>query len=345
MDTIEDIVKDHIPFTHGSSSKGWQSVYCEVCGDGRKVQGPRGGWLFDGEACFYNCFNCGIEGNFDPNREIPFSKDMWKIFTSFNIPPKDFNAIVEAKSDKDKAPVVKRKVIIPKIDTLPDYFYSINEASDDDDLAFAAKKFLWDHYRIDYRNHNFFLSTGKTKSTDNKDKYLCRVLRPRIIIPAFHNDRMIYWQARTFIGEHPKKYISCDVDNGGNALYGMDYLFKDINKPLYITEGYFDSVHVNGVAAIRSKLSSGRVELLQKSPRHKVVIPDMNHDGMVLADQAIELGWGISLPKILPKSDICEAIRKFGKLYVIKSIVENTYYGLEAELKLKFFKVDNDKYL
>ena len=69
METIEDIVRSYVPFSHGVSSKGWHSVYCEVCGDGNHSKGPRGGWLFSDEACFYSCFNCGIKTNYDPNRD------------------------------------------------------------------------------------------------------------------------------------------------------------------------------------------------------------------------------------------------------------------------------------
>ena len=64
---IEDVVRGHVAFTGRVSSKGWSSTYCEVCGDGKRTQGPRGGWLFVDEIAFYNCFNCGVEGNFDPH--------------------------------------------------------------------------------------------------------------------------------------------------------------------------------------------------------------------------------------------------------------------------------------
>ena len=82
---IEDVVRDHVAFTGKVSSKGWNSTYCGVCGDGSRTQGPRGGWLFVDDMVFYNCFNCSCEGNFDPHREFPFSKKMYKIFSSFDL--------------------------------------------------------------------------------------------------------------------------------------------------------------------------------------------------------------------------------------------------------------------
>ena len=65
---------------------------------------------------------------------------------------------------------------------------------------------------------------------------------------------------------------------------------------------------------------------------------------MNLANQAIEQGWGVSLPDILPATDICKAIELYGKLYVLKAVVDATYYGFEAKLRLKDFQLQNYKF-
>lgn len=347
MDYIEDIVRTYVPLVHGSSSKGWNSVYCEVCGDGHRTKGPRGGWLFDGEACFYSCFNCGISGNFDPNRDSPHSKDMYKILRAFNVPVNDINALILSKIKDDKKIVVrKEKIYLPNI-TPPDFFSPLTEFPDDDILANEARYYLWENYKMTQDNYPFFLSTGKTKSTDSADKYLAKSLRPRIIIPAYQRDRMIFWQARLFVGESTKKYISATVDNSNSVVYGLNNVYDNNTEdcPLYITEGFFDSWHVHGIAVISNTMKSSKVMLLERNRRPKVVIPDYNMDGMHLADQAVELGWGVALPEILPCTDLCKAINHFGKLYVIKSITENTYYSFEAKLRLQEFKLKNRNFL
>jgi hypothetical protein len=76
MSELENIILPHLA-THGVSSSGWHSVYCEHCGDGGRTQGPRGGWLFNDNISFYHCFNAGCDGNVDYQRESPFSSDMW----------------------------------------------------------------------------------------------------------------------------------------------------------------------------------------------------------------------------------------------------------------------------
>lgn len=347
MDTIEDIVRTHVPLIHSPSAKGWNSVFCETCGDGTHSKGPRGGWLFENEMCFYNCFNCSIDGNFDPNRDSPHSKNMYDIFRSFGVPIKDIQALIASKIKTEKGKVLKRqpRVHLPNL-PVPDFFKPMTEFDDDDILAEEARDFLWEKYKITQNDYQFFLSTGKTSSTYSIDVHLCRSLRPRIIIPSYYNGRMIYWQARLFVGESIKKYITVSVEDSQSLMFGMDNLYvNDSESPLYITEGFFDSWHVNGVAILANAMKRGKILLLDRSRRDKVVIPDYNKDGMNLAQQAVELGWGVSLPEILPCTDICKAINKFGKLYVLKTIVDKTYYDFEAKLRLKEFMLENYNFL
>lgn len=344
MANIEDVVRSRIPFVHGVSSKGWHSVYCEVCGDGKRTKGPRGGWNFDGDACFYHCFNCGIDGNFDPHREHPLSKNMFEIFEAFGVTPKDYKSVIVQDLKGEKKAVGKKRIYLPKIDP-PDYFKRLNDFPEDHKLASSARQFLVEKYHMTQDDYPFFLSTGKTKSSNRDDQYRSRYLLPRIIIPAYNNKRMIYWQARIFAGESDQKYLSASVENSSAVVFGLDHLYKDMDRPLYITEGFFDSWHVNGIAIITNKMSQSKIDLLSRSDRPKVVIPDYNMDGMNLADQAVELKWGIALPDILPETDICGAIQHFGKLYVLRSIVENTYLGYQAKARLHEFKSKNQRIL
>lgn len=350
MDNIESVVTGHIPFMYGESSKGWRSVYCEVCGDGTHTKGTRGGWNFDdsGDVCFYNCFNCGIDGNFDPHREHPFSKKMYEIFRAFNIPLNEINELL-IKTSKDPKHTVKRqeRINLPSIPQ-PDFWKLMSEWDDDNPLAEEAREFLWERYHMKDTDYPFYLSTGKTNSDLPDQVYQAKYLKPRIIIPAYNNDRLMYWQARIFFGSDAnKKYISATVENSNAVIYGMNQLYVDDpeNHPLYVGEGFFDMWHLNGVAVITNTMKESKVRLLERSRRPKVIVPDYNKDGMNLANQGIELGWGVALPDVLPANDICKAIELHGKLYVLKSLVEHTYFGFEAKMRLKDFQLQNYKFL
>jgi len=328
--TIEDLVNEHVIF-HGAVAKGWNKVYCEVCGDGSRTKGPRGGWLFNGEMCFYHCFNCGIDGNFDPNREHPFSKDMIKIFDAFNIPSKEYYAIAYAKKvleggTKAKKPInAVNNVAVLEI---PDYFYLLQDASEENIIANKAKEEL--KYRnIDINSYPFFLSNGMSKKGP-REEAIAKSLMNRLIIPIFNqNEELIYYQARALDKDSKKKYINPDTPRS-NIVYGMDQIYSNANTPLYITEGFFDAFHLKGVALLENNITSQQIALLNKSRRKKIFVPDKNSDSSKIVDACIKLGWAVSVPDIGNScKDIDDAIRKYGKLYTLQQVASNVYDNAE----------------
>jgi hypothetical protein len=336
--SIEDVVKGKLVFNRGTSGKGWNLIYCEVCGDGSRTKGPRGGWLFQDEMCFYHCFNCGVDGNFDPNREMPFSKDMRKIFNAFGIEEQEYYTVVnQAKMKNGDQPAAKPKYIdnpIVPID-IPKHFYPLSLAAPDDMYANMAKEFLTTKWFISPKAYDFFLSTGISKDPNPKVQAIAKTLRTRLIIPIFKNGKMIYFQARDLTGTHSKKYINPEENSRSNLIYNFDALYKDLEMPLYICEGFADAFHLDGVAVFENKISRQQIKIIEKTPRQKVVVPDRKGDSYKLAEQALELGWSISLPDIGDCKDITEAIGRYGKLYVLKSIARNIKTGYEAQVALK----------
>lgn len=339
--SISDLVTGYINFSYGINSKGWSRCYCEVCGDGKRTKGPRGGWIFEGDMAFYNCFNCGTEGSFDPHREFPFSKDMRRILDSFGVPSREYNAIVNAeKMSGDKTKQLKKpeKKFIPvQYFDIPEYFYPLQDAKLDNIIANDARKFLREKYALTQDSYSFYLSNGIFNGDDVRESAIAKMLVGRLIIPFFKNGKLIYYQARALNDTSSKKYINMDIPKT-NIIFNMDQLYRNMDRPLYVFEGAMDAIHVDGVAVMENNLSSNQIELLNKSPRKKVIVPDRNADSKKLIELGvIEQGWGISLPEIgSSNKDICEGILKFGKLHVLNSLVKKTYYGQEAKMMARF---------
>lgn len=330
--SIEDIVKPNITI-HGISNHGWNTVYCEHCGDGSRTKGPRGGWLFKGDLAMYHCFNCGVDANFDHTREQPYSKEMWDVLNSFNIPMSDVKKLISEYKLKNNFEVKKTKKVVQKIKTLdvPDYFYPLDTASKKNTIAKSAREFLKER-KIDYRDYPFYLSSGKTKMSVRHEA-ISKSLMNRLIIPFFKNGKMVYYQARA-LSNQKKKYINADTKRSA-IIYGFDKIYSDIDNYLFVTEGFFDAYHLNGVSVQENKLSSPQIELLSQSPRTKVIVPDFNGDSYTLAEQAIELGWGVAFPNFSKKyKDTTEAIQAIGKLATLQDIVNCVYFGYEAEANL-----------
>jgi hypothetical protein len=330
--TIEDLVREHIIFSHGETN-GWHRVYCEVCGDGKHTKGPRGAWLFQDEMCFYHCFNCPAEGSFDPNREFPFGKEMRSIFDAFNIPNNEYNAIAYSKKvfgdGKERKPA-PRKIEIKPIE-VPDFFCELSKCNHNNVIVQKAFDEL-KHRNITPDSYKFYLSTGKTKGGP-REQAIARALMDRLIIPYFDNDgNMIYYQARAFEKNVTKKYINADTPRS-SVLYGMDRLNTDPEYPLYVTEGFFDAYHLKGVALLENSVTAPQLEMLKRSRRKKVFVPDKNADSSKVVDIFIKEGWYVSVPDIGSAcKDIDDAIRKFGKLYTLQTVATNIHGAEDGKI-------------
>lgn len=346
--TLRDLLQTYVTF-YNRSRDSWERCYCELCGDGSRTKGPRGGWLFEGDMAAYRCFNCGAKATFDPNREYPFSREMRDILKAFGVPEVEYNYIAyKGKLDRkdrdtgvDESDEPAKKFIPLKFFDVPRHFYSLAEADSSNVIATLARQKLWDKWRLKDTDYPFMLSTGETNSFDANDRATAKALFNRIIVPFYKNGKMMYYQARAIDDDNPKRYINMDVQKT-NVIFNMDVLYRDMDRPLYIFEGAMDAIHVNGVAVMEDNLSEQQIDILNKSPRRKVVVPDQNQQRTRGKGNLVELGvyqegWGLALPQLgSGTKDLSEGIKRYGKLHVIKSLIDNTFFDDEARLNVAF---------
>lgn len=336
--SMEDLIKDYVIFT-GPPANGWLPCYCEHCGDGSRTKGPRGGWLFTDDAIFYNCFNMGCEGSYAPDRDYPLSKEMGGILESFGIPMKEYKFLQMRDKQDHSGNTVKPEIRRTPIQTIsvPSHFYLLSEADEDDVIAEKAKSYLADR-RIDWRKYPYYLSTGSAKPSEGpREKQIAKSCKDRVIIPAFRGDNLIYWQARALDPKAKEKYVNPDLPRS-NIIIGMDRLFEYPKAPLFVTEGFFDAQFLNGVATMENKLTSQQVEILKRSPRKKVIVPDRNGDSKRMAEDAIKEGFGVSIPNWGGEKDVNSAVLRYGRLYVVQSIMDEIKFGPAAEMVVRMLK-------
>ena len=330
--TLEDVIRQHIRLPGRTNARGFHSVLCKVCNDhGRK--GRRAGFKFEGDAVGYNCFNCGHTAVFDPaeNRSMP--QKMQEVLTAFGLVESDwqpvlYHLMLDSPSSGKRTDT--RSSLEPK--ELQMVKCAVPLTDDGNEWNSFAIEYLRNKRGVDYTEYPFHIVNELTDHPDCKRWY------GRLIIPVYKDNKLVYYQGRDLSDTRPKKYLSPSVDRD-NVMYGYDHIFAQTDEPLYVTEGWFDSYHIGGVAVFHHHMTQNQIKWLERSRRQKVIIPDRWGDGYRLAEQAIRLGWSVSYPDIGSCKDVNEAIMKYGKLYTFKTIRDNICSDFEAESRLGIYCV------
>jgi len=332
---LESIIRQYVDLPAYPSGKGWYHVLCKVCNDhGRK--GKRGGFKFEGDTVTYNCFNCSHAATYNPSRDADIPDKMKTVLRDFGIPDEEWQRLVlEGLRKKDQGLLIKgehKKVrnIEPPALTLPNTFYYLKDAAEDDKWAMIARDYLEYDRGIDPDSYPFMLSV----KTDD-----VRLMKwfGRVIIPIYKGEKTVFYIGRDLTDKSLKKYES-PSESKDCVIYGFDKLFEHTDAPLYIVEGWFDAFAIDGVAILGNKISPEQADWLNRSRRKKVYVPDRFGDGHQAAERALQLGWSISTPDIGSNcKDMNDAVKRYGKLYVMKTLAENTADGFTALTRLGIY--------
>jgi len=319
---LEDVIRLNVPLPPHPNGRGFYSVVCKVCNDHGK-KGPRAGFKFGDEAVGYNCFNCGHKALYDPNdpEHSTISESMIKVLDGFGIPERDWQQVQFATMSGNKGLKVKKRDPLKEIEPpeveLPKGCYKL-ENDQDDKWTVIARDYLEYERGIDPDSYPFYLYKGSDKKW-----------KGRLIIPIYKDDKLIYFQGRSLV-TMSRKYMSPSLPKD-RVIFGFDKIFRQNDAPLYVVEGFFDAMSINGVAVFGNQMTPEQIRWLSRSSRPKIIIPDRFGDGHLLANQAIKLDWGVAFPEIGSCKDMNDAVRRFGILYVMKSIAETACKGFAAQ--------------
>lgn len=331
--TLEELIREYVSVPYKKNAQGWHRILCRVCNDhGRK--GKRAGFKFDPltGAVGYNCFNCGASFSFDPEKNNRVPKKVRSVLSYYGIPSEELTKFeFTLLSNEEREFVSKEKVLLSNIkfkeQSIPDYFLPVTEKSDHFLVRFAIK-YLKETRNIDDYESKFFVC-------DENSNPVHRKWTARLILPVYKDKKLIFYQGLDMVGTSKRKYLNLNVEKG-HILYGFDRLKQDDEQViLYVTEGWFDAYHLNGVAVFGNKMSQVQIAFLRKCPARKVIVPDRSGDGEILANQAINLGWEISTPDTGSAKDIDEAIREYGTMYVKNTVRQSIHSGELAKNNLR----------
>lgn len=329
--TLEEVIRNHVSIQPRANARGFFPVLCKVCGDHGK-KGKRAGFKFEGDTVGYNCFNCGHGAGYDPSKHEHMPRDMVTVLEAFGIPEVDWSPVLfgALASRQDGTTQGKRAELIsiePEEQHFPSFFYPLTDDPNDEWGQYAIEYLTGRN--VDWRSHPFHL-VRKHDHPDNERWY------GRLIIPVYKGDKLVFWQGRDLTDLHVKKYLSLNVPKD-NVLSGYEHIEDHKDEPLYIVEGWFDAYHLKGVAVFGNKMTQSQIKWINRSHRQKVVIPDKFGDGHLLAKQGLDLGWSVGLPDIGSCKDVSDAVAKYGLLYTLMSIKQQTREGFAAEAQLGIY--------
>jgi hypothetical protein len=341
LTAIQDTVQQLLPAKRKLNSiSGWTSfnaVCCAHNGESQDTRG-RGGIIINPTGSIsYSCFNCRFTANYTPGRHLnyKFRKLLSWMGASDNdvkrlvieaIRIKDFVAPEQIEQEHEEIkfnprPLPEGALSIEELATwyglladsksAPDGFYEA--------ILYLSKRDVnWDKYHFYW-----------TEDNDHN-------MHKRVIIPFYWKGEIIGYSARSFADNIKPKYYS---------QYDTNYVYNtDIQTPekrfVIVCEGPFDALAIDGVAVLGNECSEVQADIIDSLGREVIVVPDNDRAGTKLVDQAIEYGWSVSFPIWFEDcKDINEAILKYGRLYVLKAIIDGKESNkIKIELKKKKLK-------
>lgn len=325
MSIVQETLTLHLPAKRKTTPSGWTSFNAPCCihnGDSADKR-QRGGLISNGDGGIsYHCFNCGFKASWQPGRQLSYK--MRKLFEWLGAPDDVITKLALQCLQIAEVGESSIKIELPKFETkeLPEGARRLDQWDD------------WQALESTGIDNNLvkvyeYLKTRKLYLDDYPFHWTPELgFRDRIIIPFYHKGNVVGFTARKIKDGNPK-YLS---DQQPGYVFNLD---AQNYERLYtiVVEGPFDAIAVEGCALLGSEIKDQQAMLLNSLNTTKVVVPDRDEAGHKLIDQAIELGWSVSMPDWdLEVKDVNDAVLKYGKIFTLHSIITSSESN---ELKIK----------
>ena len=292
---------------------------CPICGDSQKHKNKARGYLYQVKTnTNFKCHNCGASSslnNFlkqiDPTLHKQYTMEKFKDGFAGGR-----NFVVEEPEFNFKKPVFEKKLDLPKASENP-----------------IATKYL-EKRKIDPSKFYFTKEFQKWTNTHKQTFDTIHRDESRVIIPLHDTEKnLIGFQGRS-LGPNSVKYITVMLNEDAPKIYGLDKI--DDKKPIYITEGPFDSTFVeNSVAMCGSDLDIGsfgwssHIWVFDNEPRNREIVKRISN--------TIDKGEQVIIwPTQIVEKDINDmALAGHDIMSILES---NTYSGLKAKVKFNTWK-------
>lgn len=337
LNIISDFVKTVLPAKKKITPSGWTSFNAPCCvhnGESADTRG-RGGLTANADGSVsYHCFNCNFKASYQPGRHLTFK--FRKLLKWLGADDTDIKRLViEAIRVRElvnpelvKAEAEEERIEF-KIRDLPEgaisfqqfiAWHVLDNFQNVPGLLNSAVDYVKER-KIDHKKYDFLW----TDSTEHS-------LHQRVIIPCIWQGKTIGYTSRAFVdGVKPKYYSHYEP----NFVFNINNQQPD-SKFVIVCEGPFDAMSIDGVAVLNNECNETQADIIESLGREVIVVADRDKAGAKMIKNALEYGWSVSFPIWLETcKDINEAVVKYGKLFVLKTILDAKE---SSKLKIELIK-------
>ena len=305
---------------------------CPICGDSKKNKNRARGFFFQkGNDFFYKCHNC----NYSSNLYNFLEQIAPSICKEYSI-----ERCKNGENGKSnyKKPVIKFEK--PKFENKQSLVGCVSVDSLPDDHI--CKQYVKTRKLPEFSFSNLFYTEDFSLVAKTLDPSKMDLIKEqRLVIPIYdENNNLVGVQGR-YLGNNPKaiRYITIKKVNVDRLWFGLNRIQ---NEPVFVVEGPLDSLFLpNGVAMLGLDGSVILPEVIQNKeiifvidnePRNKTVVKII---GQLIQNKFNVVIW----PNRIKEKDINDMILS-GKTtkQIVEIIKQNTYNGLEAQLKFNEWK-------
>lgn len=319
MNEILSTLLTLLPPSRKHTSGGWDSFNAVCCHhrgekhDSRK----RGGIKVDGDAWTYHCFNCGYKAGWSPGKLL--STNSRQLFKWLGLSDTDVGKLGLV--------ALKHQENMPKPDKVLNF--SLHEVELPDDSKLLTK---WIEEGADVAPVVEYL-VGRAMDIDWYDWMWSPApgYQDRVLIPFYQDGKVVGYTGRK-LSEGKPKYLT---ESQSGYVFNLDSQIRD-RQYVIVTEGQFDAIAIDGVAIMTNEPNDTQVARLQALGKEIICVPDRDRPGAKMLKHAIKNGWSASLPPWGDDvKDVADAVKKYGRLYVLATIL---HYRVGGEIKINLIK-------
>ena len=319
MSLIQNSLLAILPPNRKTTPSGWGSFNAPCChhrGD-RRDDRKRGGIMLAQDGFVYHCFNCGFKAGWSKGKLL--SKNTKTLFAWLGMPESEVQKLsLEALKEQQGQPTVQKVISfdLKEVELPKDCKKFADVTEPDEDFIKVVEYVLSRKMDLGWYDWMWSPEPG---------------YRDRVIIPYYQDDKIVGFTGRKIRDGKPK-YL---------AHSQPGYVFNltsqtNSRKFVIVVEGQFDAIAVGGCAIGHNEPNETQIMRLNSLGREVIVVPDRDKAGAKMLKAAIDCGWSVSLPPWGDDvKDVADAVKKYGRMYVLAAILQ---YRVHGEIKINLLK-------